>query len=55
VVEVDRDPLEIAMAAEVSETSRAVGQNVASLIEDGSTLQLGIGEIPDAVLLYLKE
>jgi acetyl-CoA hydrolase len=55
VVEVDRDLLEIAMAAEVSDTSRAVGQNVAALIEDGSTLQLGIGEIPDAVLLYLKE
>jgi 4-hydroxybutyrate CoA-transferase len=55
VVEVDRDPLEIAMAAEVSETSRAIGQKVAALIEDGSTLQMGIGEIPDAVLVYLKE
>ena len=55
VVEVDRDPLEIAKATAVSETSRAIGQNVAALIEDGSTLQMGIGEIPDAVLLHLKE
>lgn len=55
VVEVDRDPLEIPIAEGVGETSKAIGQNVAALIEDASTLQMGIGEIPDAVLLYLKE
>jgi 4-hydroxybutyrate CoA-transferase len=55
VVEVDRDPLEIAMAGEIGETSKKIGQNIAALIEDGSTLQMGIGEIPDAVLLYLKD
>lgn len=31
-----------------------IGKNVAELIEDGSTLQMGIGAIPDAVLKYLK-
>ena len=31
-----------------------IGENVASLIEDGSTLQAGIGAIPDAVLNCLK-
>jgi len=31
-----------------------IGKNVAELIEDGSTLQLGIGAIPDAVLRYLS-
>lgn len=31
-----------------------IGYNVASLIEDGSTLQAGIGAIPDAVLRLLK-
>jgi acetyl-CoA hydrolase len=31
-----------------------IGENVASLIEDGSTLQMGIGAIPDSVLKYLK-
>jgi 4-hydroxybutyrate CoA-transferase len=30
-----------------------IGRNIAELIEDGSTLQLGIGAIPDAVLRYL--
>ncbi|MEW6003912.1 MAG: acetyl-CoA hydrolase/transferase C-terminal domain-containing protein [Stygiobacter sp.] len=32
-----------------------IGKNVASLIEDGSTLQMGIGAIPDAVLRYLHD
>lgn len=32
----------------------AIGENVASLIQDGSTLQMGIGSIPDAVLYNLK-
>lgn len=31
----------------------AIGKNVASLIEDGATLQLGIGNIPDQVLKNL--
>jgi 4-hydroxybutyrate CoA-transferase len=30
-----------------------IGQNIADMIENGSTLQLGIGAIPDAVLRYL--
>lgn len=30
-----------------------IGSNIADLIEDGSTLQLGIGAIPDAVLRFL--
>ena len=35
------------------ETSRRIGRHICTLIEDGCTLQLGIGEIPDAVLHYL--
>lgn len=31
-----------------------IGKNIADLIEDGSTLQLGIGAIPDAVLKFLS-
>ncbi len=34
---------------------RAIGRNIAGLIEDGSTLQMGIGGIPDAVLFYLRD
>ncbi|MGB5849458.1 MAG: acetyl-CoA hydrolase/transferase C-terminal domain-containing protein [Ignavibacteriaceae bacterium] len=32
-----------------------IGTNIADLIEDGSTLQMGIGAIPDAVMKYLTE
>jgi acetyl-CoA hydrolase len=39
---------------EVLEVYDKIGQHVAGLIEDGSTLQMGIGAIPDSVLKYLK-
>jgi acyl-CoA hydrolase len=35
--------------------ARAIGAHVAELITDGSTLQTGIGQIPDAVLAALGE
>jgi 4-hydroxybutyrate CoA-transferase len=34
---------------------RLIGHNVASMIKDGATLQLGIGAIPDAVLEQLSD
>ncbi|MBL7851476.1 MAG: acetyl-CoA hydrolase/transferase family protein [Cyclobacteriaceae bacterium] len=37
----------------LSEISMRIGQNCAELIEDGATLQMGIGAIPDAVLASL--
>jgi len=37
------------------ETQMQIGRNVATLIEDGATLQLGIGAIPDAVLQALGD
>ena len=37
----------------ITEVEEAIGRNVASLVEDGSTLQLGIGTIPDATLKFL--
>ncbi|KGK88841.1 acetyl-CoA hydrolase/transferase C-terminal domain-containing protein [Clostridium sp. HMP27] len=39
----------------ITDVEKAIGENCASLIEDGATLQLGIGAIPDAVLLFLKD
>jgi 4-hydroxybutyrate CoA-transferase len=42
-------------SAEQLEVYDRIGSNVASLIEDGSTLQMGIGAIPDAVLKYLHD
>ncbi len=38
----------------MGETEMTIGKNVAELIDDGSTLQMGIGTIPDAVLRYLS-
>jgi acetyl-CoA hydrolase len=32
-----------------------IGKNTAELIEDGSTLQMGIGAIPDSVMKYLRD
>lgn len=39
----------------ITDVEKEIGKYCASLIEDGSTLQLGIGAIPDAVLLFLKD
>ena len=39
----------------IGAVEEAIGRNVASLVKDGDTLQLGIGAIPDAVLLFLKD
>ncbi len=37
------------------EVQMRIAQHIAELIPDGATLQLGIGGIPDAVLLYLRD
>ncbi|WP_125153025.1 acetyl-CoA hydrolase/transferase family protein [Clostridium rectalis] len=41
--------------AKIGDVEKAIGKHCASLIQDGDTLQLGIGAIPDAVLLFLKD
>lgn len=38
----------------ITDAERAIGENCASLINNGDCLQLGIGAIPDAVLMSLK-
>ncbi|HEX5669370.1 MAG TPA: acetyl-CoA hydrolase/transferase C-terminal domain-containing protein [Chitinophagaceae bacterium] len=48
------DPLQEASFGEkIGDAEKQIGLNVASLIEDRSTLQMGIGAIPDAVLRSL--
>lgn len=47
-------PLPEVTYAELNDQNRAIGKNIAALIEDGSTLQMGIGAIPNAVLSYLE-
>jgi acyl-CoA hydrolase/ABC-type branched-subunit amino acid transport system substrate-binding protein len=42
-------------SAAPAEWERAIGGYIAELIEDGSTLQLGIGGIPNAITAFLME
>ena len=44
---------EIDYSSKANDAIRRIGKNVASLIEDGATIQLGIGSIPDQVLKNL--
>jgi acyl-CoA hydrolase/RimJ/RimL family protein N-acetyltransferase len=37
-----------------TDVTRRIGEHVASLVEDGSTLQLGFGRVPHAVIPHLK-
>lgn len=37
------------------ETAMQIGNNIAKLVDDGSTIQLGIGEIPNAAALSLRD
>jgi len=54
LVEVD-EPLLIKPETKFAPESLEIGQRIAALIEDNSTLQLGIGAIPDSVLSSLKD
>ncbi len=48
-------PLPELGGGKIGPVEEAIGKNCASLVEDGSTLQLGIGSIPDAVLRFLGD
>lgn len=59
-VEVDQPlneykPNEKSLSDKEKDVYEKIGMNISSLIEDGSTLQLGIGYIPNAVLHYLGD
>ena len=51
-IEVD-EPIHVAPSAQITALEHQIGKNVSELIEDGATLQLGIGNIPNAVLSNL--
>jgi acyl-CoA hydrolase len=54
LVETDR-PLPIAQSEAPNEVERRIGESVAALVHDRSTIQMGIGAIPDAVLSCLGD
>jgi len=54
IVEHEEEILE-SRPPEPDEVARRIGARIAELIEDGSTMQMGIGTIPDAVLHCLTD
>lgn len=48
-------PLYTITPPNIGAVERAIGEHCASLVTDGDTLQLGIGAIPDAVLMSLGD
>jgi 4-hydroxybutyrate CoA-transferase len=54
VIPVSYPVVEVPMGSP-GELQKQIASHIADLIPDGATMQMGIGEIPDAVLLYLHD
>ncbi len=54
IVENKEDPVELP-PVEPTEADLAIGNHIAELVEDGSTIQLGIGGIPNAIARNLMD
>lgn len=54
LVPYDEDIIEVPIPKS-DETLRRIGQNIARLVEDGSTIECGIGRIPQALAEFLKD
>ena len=53
-IEVDV-PLASPVAAVIDDTARSIGEQVARFVDNGATLQLGIGAVPDAAISQLSD
>ncbi|MDS0257139.1 hypothetical protein ApAK_05555 [Thermoplasmatales archaeon AK] len=53
-VECDQSPI-VSKREKADQIDQRIGENVAELIPDGSTIQAGIGKIPDAAMSALKD
>jgi acyl-CoA hydrolase/GNAT superfamily N-acetyltransferase len=49
------EPIIEIQSSESDETSRRIGQNIARLVEDGSTIECGIEHNPQALVEFLKD
>lgn len=54
IVEHDAPIIEL-QPPKITDVEKSIGEHCASLLQNGDCLQLGIGAIPDAVLLFLKD
>ncbi|MFL5273226.1 MAG: acetyl-CoA hydrolase/transferase family protein [Anaeromyxobacteraceae bacterium] len=50
-----REPIPELVRHPITDCERAIGRHCAELVEDGATLQLGIGALPDATLSWLGD
>ncbi|MFD2999172.1 acetyl-CoA hydrolase/transferase family protein [Pontibacter toksunensis] len=53
LVEVNEPLPEVDYSQKISSAEETIGRYIAEMVEDGATLQMGIGGIPDAVLGFL--
>jgi len=53
VVYAEQDLPEVTYGGELNDISMRIGAHCAELVEDGATIQMGIGAVPDAVLASL--
>ena len=49
------EPIITVPPIELDDTLHRIGQNIARLVEDGSTIECGIGRIPQAMAEYLRD
>jgi acyl-CoA hydrolase/GNAT superfamily N-acetyltransferase len=49
------DPVHEVRMLDITDTTRQIAEYISPLIEDGATLELGIGRIPHALLPFLKD
>jgi acyl-CoA hydrolase len=54
LVEVD-EPLDLHSPGAIPDVANQIGERIAALVADNSTLQMGIGAVPDAVLELMKK
>lgn len=47
-------PLILRQSSAPTDTTRRIGEHIASLVDDGSTVEFGIGRIPHALIEFLK-
>ncbi len=50
----EEEALPVLPPPEIDQQAERIGQYISTLVENGSTLQMGIGRIPDATLHYLS-
>lgn len=54
-VEYSEEPIQIPLISSDDPVAEKIGRNIASMIKDGDTLQMGQGNVPNAILKFLAD